>query len=384
MYNELIKTHPLKRFIKSRWFAILMMIAAFVAVVAVCFTSLRIVFVQTETGTMTILTEETEPGKILDNIGIKLSDDHNVNVNENLFYDEIIVLNNNQDENEKVVPAINYQRIPSPVETNAQPSVWNYNLIEKESEPIIVLSADAYLSNLTVDKCKLSPAFNRDTFEYSITVDNDIKSVNVTAQTSNEKATVQIAGGDNLKVGKNAIKITVTAEDGVTIRTYSITVTRKEAEIQETQPQEQPQTSSTPQQGTPQQGAVSGKTNHDYNPISELEAPTIYVDDNGQPLEYKKLYTGKCTAYYNPNGNLTASGRKFMPGHIAVNPKQIPYGTKMYVVSPSGEFVYGYCIAADTGGFATNGSGTLVDLAFWTRSECYNFGRRTMNVYVLE
>ena len=98
MYNELIKTHPLKRFIKSRWFAILMMIAAFVAVVAVCFTSLRIVFVQTETGTMTILTEETEPGKILDNIGIKLSDDHNVNVNENLFYDEIIVLNNNQDE----------------------------------------------------------------------------------------------------------------------------------------------------------------------------------------------------------------------------------------------------------------------------------------------
>lgn len=41
-----------------------------------------------------------------------------------------------------------------------------------------------------------------------------------------------------------------------------------------------------------------------------------------------------------------------MPGHIAVNPKQFPYGTELYIVSLDGKFVYGYCMAADTGGFA--------------------------------
>ena len=56
----------------------------------------------------------------------------------------------------------------------------------------------------------------------------------------------------------------------------------------------------------------------------------------------------------------------------------------MYIVSADGKYVYGYAVAADTGGFAYNGSGTLVDLRFNTRGECYSFGRRTVNVYILD
>ncbi len=72
-----------------------------------------------------------------------------------------------------------------------------------------------------------------------------------------------------------------------------------------------------------------------------------------------------------------------MPGRVAVDPDQIPYGTKLYIVSSDGRYVYGYAVAADTGGFVWNGSGTTVDLYMNTYSECMSFGRRTVEIYVL-
>jgi len=68
---------------------------------------------------------------------------------------------------------------------------------------------------------------------------------------------------------------------------------------------------------------------------------------------------------------------------VAVNPKQIPYGTKLYIVSHDGKYVYGYAIAADTGGFAKKGRITT-DLFFHTSRECYNFGVRSVRIYVLK
>ena len=70
-------------------------------------------------------------------------------------------------------------------------------------------------------------------------------------------------------------------------------------------------------------------------------------------------------------------------GTVAVNPKQIPYGTKLWIASPDGSFVYGYAIAADTGGFAIRGT-ALVDVYMGSYTEACQFGRREMNVYVLE
>jgi uncharacterized protein YabE (DUF348 family) len=97
-------------------------------------------------------------------------------------------------------------------------------------------------------------------------------------------------------------------------------------------------------------------------------------------ISYSSVLTGQCTAY--TGGGITASGMPAAVGRVAVNPNVIPYGTRLYIASPDGSYVYGYAIAADTGGFV-NSSSTMVDLYMNSEAECENFGRRAMNIYIL-
>lgn len=76
----------------------------------------------------------------------------------------------------------------------------------------------------------------------------------------------------------------------------------------------------------------------------------------------------------------TATGAKCEVGVVAVDPKVIPLGTKLYIETVDGSFVYGYCSAEDTGGAI---KGNKVDLAMNTKSECFQFGRRQVKVYIL-
>jgi 3D (Asp-Asp-Asp) domain-containing protein len=92
------------------------------------------------------------------------------------------------------------------------------------------------------------------------------------------------------------------------------------------------------------------------------------------------VYSAKATAY--TGDPATASGRKPMPGHIAVDPKEYPYGTELYVVSADGSYVYGYCIAADTGGFVKMGN-TDIDLYMDNEDMCNDWGNRGVKIYVL-
>ncbi len=116
-------------------------------------------------------------------------------------------------------------------------------------------------------------------------------------------------------------------------------------------------------------------------PISELSVPaSLKLDGKGLPTQYKNVIVGTATAY--TGDTATSTGRKPMPGHIAVDPDQIPYGTKLYVVSADGNYVYGYCIAADTGGFAETHSAT-VDLFMNSETQVYTWGRRAVKIYVL-
>ncbi len=102
---------------------------------------------------------------------------------------------------------------------------------------------------------------------------------------------------------------------------------------------------------------------------------------------YKKKITVKASAYepYNCGGDgrgITASGIKARFGVVAVDPRVIPLGTKLYIESTDdgASWTYGYAIAADTGGAI---KGNRIDLCYNTRSECIQFGRRNANVYVL-
>ncbi|MBE6830171.1 MAG: hypothetical protein E7519_08180, partial [Ruminococcaceae bacterium] len=76
------------------------------------------------------------------------------------------------------------------------------------------------------------------------------------------------------------------------------------------------------------------------------------------------------------------SERRRPSGLVAVNPKIIPYGSRLYICSPDGKVVYGYAIAADTGGGVMDGR-IVADLYFNTVGQCRQFGNRKMNIYVL-
>lgn len=106
------------------------------------------------------------------------------------------------------------------------------------------------------------------------------------------------------------------------------------------------------------------------------------IDHEGNPVSYQGVMNGRATAYYAPAGAGTSTGRKAQYGVVAVNPKVIPYGTKLYICSADGSVVYGYAIAGDTGGTLMSGS-VLVDLYYNNYSQCCWFGSKRMNVYIL-
>ncbi len=123
-------------------------------------------------------------------------------------------------------------------------------------------------------------------------------------------------------------------------------------------------------------GAVSSRV------ISELVPPyRIDLDENDRPIKYKKKIVGKATAYC--TGTITSTGRRAQPGVVAVDPREIPYGSRLYIVSSDNRYVYGYAIAGDTGGFIHN-STTVVDLYIRSYETCVQFGRRNVEIYVLE
>ena len=110
----------------------------------------------------------------------------------------------------------------------------------------------------------------------------------------------------------------------------------------------------------------------------------LNVDENGKPLEYARLLENQiATGYSARPGASTASGRAARAGHVAVNPEEIPYGSRLYIVSKDNSFVYGCAIAADTGIGLLNDV-VDVDLFYDTYQESVLNGRRIVDIYVLE
>ena len=130
-------------------------------------------------------------------------------------------------------------------------------------------------------------------------------------------------------------------------------------------------------------GTRAYKTSADVKAISVLSpSSAIELDKNGNPVKFKSKMTVRATAY-TYTGNNCSTGVAPKPGYIAVNPKVIPYGTKLYIKSPDGSITYGYAVAADTGGFIKKHP-TGIDLFMTSKSACRNFGVRNMEVYILE
>lgn len=119
------------------------------------------------------------------------------------------------------------------------------------------------------------------------------------------------------------------------------------------------------------------------SPASDAEMPIITDDliilPNGEVLTYVGSTTCRATAYYNQG--TTATGTVAQLGVIAVDPSFIPFGTRMFIITNDGEYVYGIAAAEDAGD--GNIIGNRIDIWLPTRSECVQFGYRECTVYFL-
>ncbi|MDC0424892.1 BspA family leucine-rich repeat surface protein [bacterium] len=89
-------------------------------------------------------------------------------------------------------------------------------------------SSDATLSNLISSIGTLTPGFAPATTAYSFTVANAVTTLTLTPTVNEPNATAVVNSGNPITfaVGANAIPVEVTAQDGTTTITYTVTVTR--------------------------------------------------------------------------------------------------------------------------------------------------------------
>lgn len=103
----------------------------------------------------------------------------------------------------------------------------------------------------------------------------------------------------------------------------------------------------------------------------------------GEILTYYKTDYVTATGYTHTDAGCdmtTATGTTVHYGTVAVDPRFIPYGTRMLILSHDGERYYGIATAEDCGGAIKR---DRMDLYFPTYQECIEFGRRRCTIYFL-
>ena len=119
----------------------------------------------------------------------------------------------------------------------------------------------------------------------------------------------------------------------------------------------------------------------DLNTVEEVVEEPVresIVETSYGAINYSDVMSMEATAYLPTDGSgagITATGIRATYGVVAVDPRVIPLGTKVYIPG------YGVALAADTGGAI---KGYKIDLCMESYGECMRFGRRNVTVYVLE
>lgn len=111
---------------------------------------------------------------------------------------------------------------------------------------------------------------------------------------------------------------------------------------------------------------------------NELILPT------GERVRFKRVDYVRATAYTHTDPgctSTTATNTRVHRGTVAVDPRYIPYGTRMFIMASDGSYIYGLAQAEDCGGDI---KGDRVDLYLPSYEACVQFGRRRCTVYFLE
>ncbi len=101
------------------------------------------------------------------------------------------------------------------------------------------------------------------------------------------------------------------------------------------------------------------------------------MNQTAAPIRFKNRMIMEASAYTpfdDGQSGITASGIPAKRGIVAVDPRVVPLGTRVYVPG------YGVAIAADTGGAI---KGSKIDLCIEDYNEAIRFGRRKVEVYIL-
>lgn len=123
-------------------------------------------------------------------------------------------------------------------------------------------------------------------------------------------------------------------------------------------------------------------------PEVDPEAMPVIADGfitlpTGEVLTYTDTATVRATAYTHTDAGcdlITSTGSTVRWGTVAVDPRYIPYGTRMFIVASNGSYIYGIAQAEDCGGDI---KGDRMDLYMPTYEQCIEFGRRVCTLYIL-
>jgi 3D (Asp-Asp-Asp) domain-containing protein/peptidoglycan hydrolase CwlO-like protein len=119
---------------------------------------------------------------------------------------------------------------------------------------------------------------------------------------------------------------------------------------------------------------IQGLLNEIRKRIAQIQPPGLTLVGEWDMVATAYYAFGKGGNDINGNG-ITAIGLRARKGIIAVDPRVIPLGTRIYVPG------YGEALAADTGGWI---KGNRVDLCFESMEECYRYGKRKIKIYLIE
>ncbi len=119
------------------------------------------------------------------------------------------------------------------------------------------------------------------------------------------------------------------------------------------------------------------------HPGAPIVGEDYLILSTGEVLSYTHKDTVRATAYTHTDegcDRITATGTEVHWGTVAVDPRYIPYGTRMFIMASDGSYIYGLATAEDCGGDI---KGDRMDLYMPQFSQCIEFGRRRCTLYFL-
>ena len=199
-------------------------------------------------------------------------------------------------------------------------------------------SSDNTLKSLTVSDYNLEPKFDKNTLEYSLEDENDVREISVSAKANDSKADVDGTGKHTLEEGNNKITIRVTAENG-NVKNYVINVLVKELD--------------------PIKVEVDGKEYTVVRKIEDLDIPTTFTTtttilENEEIPSFESSITGyKLIALKDEEGNIEFF--IYNEGEYILYEERVFNGVKLYLTEPDeNDIPEGYKLSeVSIGGVAT-------------------------------